>query len=138
MIDKYIGYIADVRRYSQRTQQIYRDVLEQFASYAQITDFSEVTPTLVRAYELHILDEKKLGPRTVNLHLSVLSGFFISFLLRYCLYLLFNFCFRSPSLSLRVVSRTARDTDKRRLPLESWSFGELEILTYSPKLLNSQ
>ena len=76
MIDKYIGYIADVRRYSQRTQQIYRDVLEQFASYAQITDFSEVTPTLVRAYELHILDEKKLGPRTVNLHLSVLSGFF--------------------------------------------------------------
>ncbi|MBR4002278.1 MAG: tyrosine-type recombinase/integrase [Bacteroidales bacterium] len=76
MIDKYIGYIADVRRYSQRTQQIYRDVLEQFASYAQTTDFSEVTPTLVRAYELHILDEKKLGPRTVNLHLSVLSGFF--------------------------------------------------------------
>ena len=27
MIDKYIGYIADVRRYSQRTQQICRQCL---------------------------------------------------------------------------------------------------------------
>ena len=76
MIDRYIGYIADVRRYSQRTQQIYRDVLEQFASFAGISDFSQVTPALVRAYEIHILDEKELGARTVNLHLSVLSGFF--------------------------------------------------------------
>ena len=34
MIDRYIGYIASVRRYSVRTQQIYREVLEQFAALA--------------------------------------------------------------------------------------------------------
>lgn len=76
MIDKYIGYIASVRRYSARTQQIYRDVLEQFAAFTGISDFSKVTPNEVRGYEIHILDDKGLDARTVNLHLSVLSGFF--------------------------------------------------------------
>ncbi len=76
MIDRYIGYIASVRRYSTRTQQIYRDVLEQFASYTGIVDYSKVTSSDVRNYELYILDDKGLGSRTVNLHLSVLSGFF--------------------------------------------------------------
>ncbi|MBR5430820.1 MAG: tyrosine-type recombinase/integrase [Bacteroidales bacterium] len=76
MIDGYIGYIASVRRYSPRTQQIYRDVLEQFASSCDITDFSTVTSSHVRGYEMYLLDEKGLDARTVNLHLSVLSGFF--------------------------------------------------------------
>jgi integrase/recombinase XerC len=76
MIDSYIGYIASVRRYSPRTQQIYRDVLEQFASSCDITDFSAVTSSHVRGYEMYLLDEKGLDARTVNLHLSVLSGFF--------------------------------------------------------------
>ncbi|MBQ9878005.1 MAG: tyrosine-type recombinase/integrase [Bacteroidales bacterium] len=76
MIDGYIGYIASVRRYSTRTQQIYRDVLEQFASSCDITDFSAVTSFHVRGYEMYLLDEKGLDARTVNLHLSVLSGFF--------------------------------------------------------------
>ena len=44
MIDRYIGYIASVRRYSVRTQQIYRDVLEQFASVTGMSDFSTVNP----------------------------------------------------------------------------------------------
>ena len=76
MIDRYIGYIASVRRYSPRTQQIYRDVLEQFASFTGITDFSTVKPSDIRRYELFLLDDKALDARTVNLHLSVLSGFF--------------------------------------------------------------
>ena len=76
MIDRYIGYIADVRRYSVRTQQIYRDVLEQFASFTGIADFSTVKPSDIRYYELFLLDDKALDARTVNLHLSVLSGFF--------------------------------------------------------------
>ena len=81
MIDKYIGYIGSVRRYSARTQQIYRDVLEQFAAFTGISDFSKVTFENVRSYEIYLLDEKKVGARTVNLHLSVLSGFF-RFLIR--------------------------------------------------------
>ena len=76
MIDRYIGYIASVRRYSVRTQQIYREVLEQFASFDEVSDFSAVKANDVRAYELYLLDEKGLDARTVNLHLSVLSGFF--------------------------------------------------------------
>ena len=76
MIDSYIDYIASVRRYSPRTQQIYRDVLEQFASSCAITDFSTVNASHVRGYEMYLLDEKGLDARTVNLHLSVLSGFF--------------------------------------------------------------
>ena len=76
MIDRYIGYIASVRRYSVRTQQIYREVLEQFASFDEVSDFTAVKANDVRAYELYLLDEKGLDARTVNLHLSVLSGFF--------------------------------------------------------------
>ena len=76
MIDSYIDYIASVRRYSPRTQQIYRDVLEQFASSCDITDFSTVNASHVRGYEMYLLDEKGLDARTVNLHMSVLSGFF--------------------------------------------------------------
>ena len=76
MIDSYIGYITSVRRYSPRTQQIYRDVLEQFASFSGISDFSTVSASDVRGYELFLLDDKALDARTVNLHLSVLSGFF--------------------------------------------------------------
>lgn len=34
-----------------------------------------MTPTQIRNYEIHLLEDKKESPRTVNLHLSVLSGF---------------------------------------------------------------
>ena len=76
MIDRYIDYIASVRRYSVRTQQIYRDVLEQFASVTGIGDFSTVNANHVRGYEMYLLDDKGLDTSTVNQHLSVLSGFF--------------------------------------------------------------
>ena len=76
MIDSYISYISSVRRYSVRTQQIYREVLEQFASATGIGDFSTVTPNHVRGYEMYLLDEKGLDSSTVNQHLSVLSSFF--------------------------------------------------------------
>lgn len=76
MIDRFIGYISSVRRYSVRTQQIYRDVLEQFASFTGISDFSTVKASDVRQYELFLLDDKSLGARSVNQHLSVLSSFF--------------------------------------------------------------
>ena len=76
MIDRFIGYISSVRRYSVRTQQIYRDVLEQFASFTGISDFSCVKASDVRQYELYLLDDKGLGARSVNQHLSVLSSFF--------------------------------------------------------------
>ena len=88
--DDYIDYIRTVRRYSVRTQEIYRAALDEFFSFAipdgsgPAQDGEEVpvedllaalTPVTLRNYEVHLLDERDEDPRTVNLHLSVLSGF---------------------------------------------------------------
>lgn len=74
MIDRYLQYIADIRRYSPRTQQIYRSVLEEFFSFAGIEP-KEIGVQQLRSYAVYLMDTKKESPRTVNLHLSVLSGF---------------------------------------------------------------
>jgi len=69
-IDRYIEYLGGVRRYSPRTRQIYRDALERF----EASGFG-LTPAGIRNYEVHLLDDAGEGARTVNLHLSVLSGY---------------------------------------------------------------
>ena len=76
LIDKYIKYISGVRRYSPRTVQIYRDVLERFKEYAGTEEVEKaLTANMVRGYEVYMMDERGESPRTVNLHLSVISGF---------------------------------------------------------------
>lgn len=81
LIEQYLQYVGDVRRYSQRTVSIYSDVLQEYASYSSADPddesglVSSMTPVSVRNYEVHLLDERGLDPRTVNLHISVLSGF---------------------------------------------------------------
>ena len=89
MIDKYLQYISSVRRYSPRTLEIYRSVLESFVAFAQTPDQvggdvmpgidrasagEALTPQMIRSYEVALM-EKGESPRTVHLHLSVLSGF---------------------------------------------------------------
>ena len=81
LIDKYIRYVSNVLRYSPRTQAVYKEVLEEYASYS-LEDASDavalagsMNPVSVRNYEVHLLEDRGLGSRTVNLHLSVLSGF---------------------------------------------------------------
>ena len=69
-IEEYLAYVAGVRRYSPRTRQIYREVLEEFDSLGEA-----LTPSGIRNYEIHLLDGKKLSARTAGLHLSVLSGY---------------------------------------------------------------
>ena len=69
-IDAYLRYLGGVRRYSARTQAIYRDVLERFEASGEA-----LTTDGIRNYEVFLLDKKKLGARTVDLHLSVLSGY---------------------------------------------------------------
>lgn len=98
MIDKYISYISSVRRYSARTQQIYRSVLESFFSYADKLDVNNV-----RNYEVWLLDEKKLTPRTVNLHMSVLSGYA-------------SFLIKQGALQSNPVRLTTRPKQEKRLP----------------------
>lgn len=72
--DKYLQYISGIRRYSARTQAIYRDVLDRYEAYSG--DYPEsVNIRSLRNYEMYLLDDCKESPRTVDLHLSVLSGF---------------------------------------------------------------
>ena len=104
MIDRYLIYIASVRRYSLRTQQIYRSVLDSFAAFCQTPDQvggdekggavvggdgysvmpgsdrasvnwpDELNVQQIRAYEVELLNRGE-SARTVHLHLSGLSGF---------------------------------------------------------------
>lgn len=80
LADSYIAYIESVRRYSQRTVSIYRDVLDRFFLFTgKEADSRGVAESMavnsVRAYEIHLMDEEKMSARTVSQHLSVLSGF---------------------------------------------------------------
>ena len=79
--DKYISYIRNVRRYSERTVDIYDDVIRMFCETVHgkedVPD-EELSASMnvseIRSYEVALL-EKGLSAKTVNLHLSALSGF---------------------------------------------------------------
>lgn len=78
-IQKYLSYIANARRFAPRTRRIYSDVLREFSLFAEAATeealLSALVPQVIRSYEVFLMDGKKLSPRTVHLHLSVLSGF---------------------------------------------------------------
>ena len=86
LVDRYITYVQKERRFSSRTVELYTSVLADFV-YRIICDSQEnvavsdqmikdnLKSVRIRDYEVKLLDEAKLSPVTVNLHLSVLSGF---------------------------------------------------------------
>lgn len=100
MIDRYIDYIAGVRRYSPRTQDLYRRALEGFAEWCG--GEPELIPSRIREYEAHLIGSG-YSPRTVHLQMSALSG--------YCAYLVKNG--KLPSNPVRTVKRPKTD---KRLP----------------------
>jgi integrase/recombinase XerC len=84
IIDSYLDYVSKVRRYSERTVSIYESVLKDYLAYASregealdeagFIDAFNVSE--IRSYEVFMLDGKKpKSAKTVNLHLSALSGF---------------------------------------------------------------
>ena len=86
LTDKYLEYISAIHRYSPRTTEIYSDVLKDFTEFAKGGDGSQgnmtdeeitesLTPLMIRGYEMHLIEDKELNPATVNMHISVLSGF---------------------------------------------------------------
>ena len=160
MIERYLEYLSAIRRYSPRTIEIYRGVLEDFASFS-LSDLSgskasarqnfaslipptaaqrvppvyeatgghgsaglnlaaEATATkvsggsspwseilsvqTVRAYEVWLMDEKGESAKTVNLHLSVLSGF--------C-----KFLMKEGVLESNPVRLVSRPKQEKRLPV---------------------
>lgn len=98
MTEEYLKYISDVRRYSPRTQTIYRNVLKEYFQFADVLDTVQL-----RNYQVYLLDRKGASPRTVNLHLSVLSG--------YASYLV-----RKGVLKSNPVRRIRRPKQSKRLP----------------------
>ena len=74
MIDAYLTYIRDIRRYSPRTQEIYRDVLDDFARFSEGKVVESLVPSMLRRYEADCIN-RGMKPRTVHQHMSVLSGF---------------------------------------------------------------
>ena len=104
-IDSYIAYIRDVRRYSVRTQELYRGALEEFAAWAAegSSDLTgQLIPSRIRQYEAHLM-ETGLKPRTVHLHLSALSGF--------C-----NYLIKEGELKSNPVRSVKRPKMEKRLP----------------------
>ena len=111
LIERYLEYVRNVKRYSERTFAIYRDVLKSYVSYVSkvgdtICD-AELLESLnrseIRQYEVYLLDEKECKASTVNQHLSVLSGF--------C-----QFLVKRGDLKANPVKLVARPKMEKRLP----------------------
>ena len=77
MRNKFLRYIRDVRRYSHRTCEVYTDILQSWVDFCEGDEnyASTLNVNGIRAYEVHLFDDRKLSPRTVGQHLSVLSSF---------------------------------------------------------------
>ena len=142
MIERYLEYLSAIRRYSPRTVDIYRGVLEDFCIYSRRGELppetsdcvgplplpAEAGPSLlrsrgwlrfpeavadaakwlnvqtIRGYEVYLMDEKGESAKTVNLHLSVLSGF--------C-----RFLMKEGVLESNPVRLVSRPKQEKRLPV---------------------
>ncbi len=107
MRDKYIEYIRTVRRFSARTCEIYGKVIDEFLAYCGCERPGDIASYLnvqsIRAYQVHLMDERKESARTVSLHLSVLSGF--------C-----RFLIRQGELTSNPVRLVRKPRQEKRLP----------------------
>lgn len=104
LTDRYISYISGVRRYSGRTVELYRSSLEQFITYLDGEDLVlSLNPSIIRSYEVYLLEDKKMSAHTVGLHISILSSF--------CKYL-----FKEGLLQNNPVRTVGRPKAARKLP----------------------
>lgn len=84
LIGRYVRYIRDVRRYSDRTVDIYESVLEHYARFVSedggdISD-EELVAALnhseIRQYMAELMDaDPPFSPKTISLHMTALSSF---------------------------------------------------------------
>ncbi len=108
LIEDYLSYIKDIRRYSVRTQTIYSDVLKEFVEFCGSRSDGGLLESLnhqtIRSYEVFLMESKGDSPRTVKLHLSVLSGF--------CRYLM-----KEKRLTANPVRTVTKPKAEKRLPV---------------------
>ncbi len=109
IIDRYIFYIRDVRRYSPRTVEIYGEVLKNYVHVIHESDdvpddelVTSMNNSEIRRYEVSLIEDG-ISPRTVKLHLSALSGF--------C-----GFLIKNNMLSSNPVKLVAKPKVEKRLP----------------------
>jgi integrase/recombinase XerD len=69
------------RNYAQTTVQHYIEAVERFAKYFR-TPPDRLNQSHLRTYQAYLLRERKLGPRTVKLHVSAPRFFFVKTLKR--------------------------------------------------------
>ena len=69
------------RNYATTTVYYYLKAVEQFAKYFH-TSPDQLNQSHLRRYQAYLLRERKLGPRTVKLHVSALRFFFVKTLKR--------------------------------------------------------
>jgi len=110
IVSQYISNIRNVKRYSERTVAIYEDALRDYVDFAlrdiPVSDdriLEALNTSELRAYQAHLLDDRHLSAKTVNLHLSALSSF--------C-----RFLIRKGYLDSNPVSLLARPQKEKRLP----------------------
>jgi len=95
--DDFLNYVRTIKRYSERTVEIYRAAIEGYFGYSPSLDRQGI-----RSYVANALSSG-LSPRTVNLHLSALSS--------YCRYLS-----KSGEIDSNPVKSIKRPKESRRLP----------------------
>ena len=107
LIGAYINYIRSVRRYSERTVSVYSDVLSDYADRAMVTSDDDLlralNPSDLRTYQVCLIDDRKLSPKSVSLYMSVLSSF--------CRYLI-----KKEYLQSNPVSLVTRPRQQKRIP----------------------
>ena len=107
LIDAYINYIRSVRRYSERTVSVYSDVLQDYADAVDAASDDELLkaldPSDLRTYQVCLIDDRKLSPKSVSLYMSVLSSF--------CRYLI-----KKEYLQSNPVSLVTRPRQQKRIP----------------------
>src|SRR5215470_9719521 len=69
------------RNYAKTTVQYYLQAVERFAKHFKRSP-DQLNQDHLRAYQAHLLRDRKLEPRTVKLHVSALRFFFVKTLKR--------------------------------------------------------
>ncbi len=108
-MNDFIEYLRVQKRYSERTQQIYKDAVERFCKYYSYSEEDPncnpqqtFTPLNIRSFIAYNIDNG-ISARTTNLMLSALS--------KYCKFLVLHGILKSNPMDLVV-----RVKEKKRLP----------------------
>jgi integrase/recombinase XerC len=79
MINHFLLYISDERRFSAHTVKAYQSDLSSFSNFLnstfEISDLSLVSPEMIRSWVVSLMDNK-ISPRSVNRKVSSLKSFY--------------------------------------------------------------